>query len=408
MRPDGKRDFGRLTGALNLPLKAIGRCGQPGTVWHCVLSAAPADRLLSDSEWNAIATDFMYDMGLAREDDPAGVRWVAVRHGLSKGGIDHVHIAATLARQDGGLPSVHNDFVRARRACQAIEQKYGLTVTAPADHTATPRPTRAETEQAARKGRTEPPRIMLRRLVQEAAAAAASETDFFTWLRDAGALVRERQSTTEQGRITGYAVTLPSSATPIWFGGGKLAPDLTLPRLRRRWERSRNAEHGGRPGIKQMSQGSVRAVIRSAAVAAAEHARNEAEYFRRLQASGVLIRYRFSDINPGQLTGYSLTLDGHQDAEGDPIWYGGGKLALGLTLPRLGAQWNSGARISPDVSGLVDRQAMWADITRLAADTASRVRPLIAQDPGGRRRHDFRYRRSTPDRRTDRTRRGTE
>ncbi len=40
------------------------------------------------------------------------------------------------------------------------------------------------------------------------------------------------------GQITGYAVALPGQSAqgqPIWFGGGKLAPDLTLPQLQRRW-----------------------------------------------------------------------------------------------------------------------------------------------------------------------------
>ncbi len=41
------------------------------------------------------------------------------------------------------------------------------------------------------------------------------------------------------GEITGYAVALPdrydTGGKPIYFGGGKLAPDLTLPKLQRRW-----------------------------------------------------------------------------------------------------------------------------------------------------------------------------
>jgi hypothetical protein len=42
------------------------------------------------------------------------------------------------------------------------------------------------------------------------------------------------------GEVTGYAVALPdrygTGAAPVYFGGGKLAPDLTLPRLQRRWD----------------------------------------------------------------------------------------------------------------------------------------------------------------------------
>ncbi|WP_433347275.1 hypothetical protein ACQP25_29610 [Microtetraspora malaysiensis] len=43
--------------------------------------------------------------GLARDGDDDGVRWVAVRHAD-----DHIHIVATLARQDRTKPKTWNDF----------------------------------------------------------------------------------------------------------------------------------------------------------------------------------------------------------------------------------------------------------------------------------------------------------
>jgi hypothetical protein len=381
IRPGGRRDFRSLTSLLNAPLTAAGRCGQNGTVWHCVLSAAPADPLLTDDEWNAIATDFMDLMGLAPKDDPAGVRWVAVRHGLSKGGIDHIHIAATLARQDGQLPSLHNDFLRARRACLEIEQRHGLTVTAPADRTARARPTRAETERAARNGRSEPPRTTLCRCVQNAAAGAHSEADFFTRIRDTGAVIRERRSQTEPGRVTGYAVALAGdvskTGTPIWYSGGKLAPDLSLPRLRRRWERSANSERGG---PNDLSPRSVRAALRSAATTAAAHAGSDIDFFDRLTSAGVLVRYRYGDQNPGQITGYAITLPGHQDAQGEPLWYSGGRLSPDLTLPKLRRRWNGTAtqsgRATVDPS---ERRALWDDIIRMTSSAAVQLRNGIDQ-----------------------------
>jgi hypothetical protein len=121
-----------------------------------------AASLVCAYSYREIATEFMHQMGPAPRDDPYGVRWVAVRHGLSTGGVDHIHIAATLARQDCTLPRIHNDFLRARMACQSIERQFGLTATAPADRTAAVRPTRAETEQARRGAGKEPPRVALR------------------------------------------------------------------------------------------------------------------------------------------------------------------------------------------------------------------------------------------------------
>jgi hypothetical protein len=98
---------------------------------------------------------------------------------------------------------------------------------------------RAESEKARRQGLGEPPRVTLRHAVATAAAAASSEQGFFAHLDTAGVSVRKRFSTRNPGEITGYAVALPAdtSATggPIWYSGGKLAPDLTLPKLRHRW-----------------------------------------------------------------------------------------------------------------------------------------------------------------------------
>ncbi|HEU5421684.1 MAG TPA: hypothetical protein VFV41_28660, partial [Streptosporangiaceae bacterium] len=152
---------------------------------------------------------------------------------------DHIHIVAMLARQDGRRPSVRNDRYRVRDACLAAERRYGLRPTAPGDRTAARQPSRAETEKAARHGADEAPRVTLRRQVSTGAAAAAGEQEFFARLRQAGVLVRTRHSSREPRQVTGYAVALPGDTTragdPVWYGGGKLAADLSLPKLRRRW-----------------------------------------------------------------------------------------------------------------------------------------------------------------------------
>ena len=235
LRPDGRRDFRRLTGLLNQPHAALGPRGLRQPVWHCAVRASPGDRELSDHEWSELVRDIMHRTGLAPhgQDDDA-VRWIAVRHAA-----DHVHIVGTLARQDGGRPRFWNDYFRVRDACQAAEEHYGLRRTAPGDRTAGYRPTRAESEKARRHGRPETPRVTLRRIVSTAAAGAASEEEFFIRLREAGVLVRTRISTRDPGQVTGYAVALDGDTArtggPVWFGGGKLASDLTLPKLRCRW-----------------------------------------------------------------------------------------------------------------------------------------------------------------------------
>jgi hypothetical protein len=245
LRPDGKRDFTTLAGLLLQPQAALGGRGYRRPVWHCSMRAAPEDRMLSDDEWAGIAHEVMHRTGLSPygQEDQA-VRWIAVRHGE-----DHIHIVAMLARQDGGKPGLSGERYKVRAACLAAEQRYGLRSTAPGDRTAPRRPSRAENEKAARRGLDEAPRITLRRHVTTAAASAGSEAEFFARLDQAGILVRKRFSTRNPGQVTGYAVGLPGDTTkdggPVWYGGGKLAADLTWPKLRQRWTPSRAAPASG-------------------------------------------------------------------------------------------------------------------------------------------------------------------
>jgi hypothetical protein len=241
LRPDGRRDFRRLNGLLRQPHQAMGSFAPARPVWHCAVRAAPGDRMLSDDEWAQIADDVMYRTGLAshgQEDD--AVRWIAVRHGEH-----HIHIVAMLARQDGRRPSTSNDRYRVREACLAAERRYALRSTAPADRTAPRRPSRAESEKAARRHMDEPPRVTLRRHVTTVAATSGSSTEFFARLQAAGFLIRPRYSSREPGQVTGYAVALPGDTSregnPVWYGGGKLAADLSWPKLSQRWPEADHA-----------------------------------------------------------------------------------------------------------------------------------------------------------------------
>jgi hypothetical protein len=249
LQPDGKRDFTKLAGLLLQPQAALGKRSYARPVWHCSMRAAPEDRMLSDDEWGAIAHDVLHHTGLSPygQGDEA-VRWVAVRHGD-----DHIHIVAMLARQDGGKPTLSWERVKVRVACLAAEQRYGLRSTAPADRTAARRPTRAEDEKAARRSLDEAPRITLRRQVATTAAAANSEDEFFARLGQAGVLVRKRFSVKNAAEVTGYSVALPGDTAkdggPVWYGGGKLAADLTLPKLRQRWTPDRATPGRLRPDL---------------------------------------------------------------------------------------------------------------------------------------------------------------
>jgi hypothetical protein len=84
----------------------------------------------------------------------------------------------------------------------------------------------------------EPPRITLARRVREASVASKDEAEFVRRLRGSGVLLRPRFETGGKETVVGYSVAFRTAdgGPPIWFGGGKLAKDLTLPNLRQFWE----------------------------------------------------------------------------------------------------------------------------------------------------------------------------
>jgi hypothetical protein len=75
-------------------------------------------------------------------------------------------------------------------------------------------------------------------MVREASVASKDEAEFVRRLRGSGVLLRPRFETGGKDAVVGYSVAVRTrdGAAPIWFGGGKLARDLTLPNLRQFWE----------------------------------------------------------------------------------------------------------------------------------------------------------------------------
>ncbi|MFD7737697.1 hypothetical protein [Streptomyces sp. MJM8645] len=226
-----RHQVAKLANQLDQPVKALGKQAPANKIWHCSLRTAPGDRHLDDAEWATIARRIVHATGIAPEGDTTACRWVAVRHAP-----DHIHIAATLVRQDGRLAALSYDKRKAQAEARLIEKEYGLRQLNPGDGTAAQNPTSQEHFKAERTGRTEPPRETLREAVRQALAGADNEEEFFTRLREAGLRVKLRHL--PSGDLIGYNVALPGdrnrAGEPIWFPGSKLAPDLSLPRIRLR------------------------------------------------------------------------------------------------------------------------------------------------------------------------------
>ncbi|MEU0892972.1 relaxase/mobilization nuclease domain-containing protein [Streptomyces massasporeus] len=203
-------------------------------VWHCSIRAAKSDRHLSDEEWADIARRVVAATGIAPDGDPDGCRWVAVRHAP-----DHIHIAATKVRGDLSTARHWNDFINANRELAAIEKEYGLFRVARGDRTAAKQPTRAEQEKALRAGHAMPARDRLRSTIRTAVAAASSVEEFVHLLSHTDGVLVEIVYF-PSGDVRGYKVASEDTTTadkqPVWFSGYNLAPDLSLPQIRKRLE----------------------------------------------------------------------------------------------------------------------------------------------------------------------------
>jgi hypothetical protein len=370
---NGRPDVQRLAALLNVPLRLARGKIPDQSVWHCMVRAAPGDPDLGDGAWMPITQELMHRVGLSvRGHEDEGVRWAAVHHGDN-----HVHIVAVLARMDGAPVRLRGDYYRVAEAMRWAEKEFGLVpvvrVTPP--RTAPRRPTRAEAEKARRAGRSVPPRTELRRRVEAAAAAARSEQEFFAGLAARGVQVRFRYSTVRPDEVTGYAAALPGDVTatggPVWFGGGKLAADLTLPRLRRRW-----TVGPGRLSGRGMSGPAARLTLAREALRTARVARTEAEFFDQLGLAGLMVRLRLDPDRPGHTVGYSVTLPGLSDRAGQSIWFGGGTLDPALRLGELRSRWRAGrpgAAPGPDVFAGASLGQVYAHAATVAQQAAAEI-----------------------------------
>jgi hypothetical protein len=218
-------------------------------VWHASLSLKAEEGQLSDEQWNAIATDFVdamefTDTGSGRS--PA--RWVAVRHGLSTNGNDHIHIAVSLVREDGTKVNVHRDRQRSQDIARDLEVKYRLQLTTSRLTASTERGEKpSERSIAERAGSAEVKARRLERGVRAASGAAQTEGEFVRRLHQLGIIAKPRFAAGRDDVVAGYSVAIrPVKGEPIvWHGGGRLARDLTLQRLREGWEDNPQAASEG-------------------------------------------------------------------------------------------------------------------------------------------------------------------
>jgi hypothetical protein len=371
------------------------RRGEEGTykdapVWHCVLALMPGEEL-SDEKWEQVAETFMDRMGFTGTPDGkrAQARWAAVRHGLSGAdgeGQDHIHIAASLVREDGSKVSTYDygpglakgDWRRADEVCGELEHEFGLRVLASRkEGGGLSENSRAEIERSKRLGTPETERERLRRMVRAVAVAADSEVAFVEGLRERGISIRPRYKPGGTEEVTGYSVRLRRDGAEVgpWLGGGKLAGDLSLSALReQQWDDSPEGRDAALAAWKGRSGGRGKSVPDDEVGAWRQAAAEAGQWRDRLAGVPHGDRAQWAWM-AGQAAGvfaaWSETLEGDQPGA---FAAAADQLTRSAQMPKRTDRYRPPRGTHPTVLG---------DVARLLLDQAARSRPRTHRSGGG-------------------------
>lgn len=209
-------------------------------VWHCSLSLRAEEGRVSPEKWKAIAEDFVDRMGFIDPDGAKSSRWVAIHHGSSKKGNDHIHIAVQMVREDGTKANAFGDFKKAQTVCSELETKHGLEVVESREQQrsiSADKP--AERAKAKQQGRPMSARYELRRRLRTALATSSSADEYIGRLVDLNVKVAPSFERGSMDKVRGYKVALPdvtdTDGKAIWYAPSKLDATLGWPNIRKRF-----------------------------------------------------------------------------------------------------------------------------------------------------------------------------
>ena len=102
------REIADVGASLDSANDAYGKNPAGGHIWHVSLSLAAGERLITDEQWAEIAQMVMNTMGF-EGDGMASAAWVAIGHGVSAQGNQHIHVAGSIVRHDGSAVKIWQD-----------------------------------------------------------------------------------------------------------------------------------------------------------------------------------------------------------------------------------------------------------------------------------------------------------
>jgi Relaxase/Mobilisation nuclease domain len=205
------------------PLRELRQVANP--IWRVALSADPKDGVISVSQWDALAHDFLKGMGLV---DPSQAAWCAVRH--TDRNHDHLHITVVRVLKNGQLFSIQNDAFKAKKVTAELEQKYQLA-THSRERAERRAPSISETSAKKRNGKMSS-KEQIQSLVDLILEEAGGEIEFNELqkrLAEKG--IDLKDSVTQKGRLQGFNYL--DRATGVAVSGSKLGADYSLGLLTR-------------------------------------------------------------------------------------------------------------------------------------------------------------------------------
>lgn len=356
----------------------------PAHVWHCSLSLHPDEEPLSDETWGDIARDFVEGMEFDnRANNPKSpCQWIAVRHGFTKNGGDHIHIALVLVREDGTKANTWLDYKRSQEVCTVLEEKYGLAVLESRKHNYASRGYKNEDNKELR--------LDLETAMRLAAGAASTESEYLEELNRHGISFRPRYAK-GQG-VVAYTVTKQEPGKrAIWIGAGRVARDLTLTRLRARWddnpvERRKAADlwnplKDSAPHTPAQAR-NLEEKIRDIAASVA----NESDFATRLRSSGLLVSVRLDD-EASEAVSYSVATKPEPGYK--PTWYSMNRMSADVALSVLREHWwdnmltrSSAVAIWKPASRTseVDEVRVWSEFGKALTATITDIEHADASD----------------------------
>ena len=178
-------------------------------VWHCSLSLPPGDHL-DGGKWDAVASDFLKEMGFSDKTP-----WVAVRHRDTDK--DHIHIVASRINLDGELWHGKWEARKAIEATQKLEKSHGLRITPGLDNSNGRKALKKGEIEMALRTEEQPPKLKLQNIIDEALSAGdLTAVKFAETLELSGVEVKANLAST--GTFNGFSYQLDGVA----FKGSKL------------------------------------------------------------------------------------------------------------------------------------------------------------------------------------------